>query len=341
MGLAPQATSIEPPRNLSSTSPPPSLDKTYGALFIGMCFGLMLYGLTVHQCYRYARMYRKDALWVKCLVSGILALDTLHTLSCVAAVYYHLVSNFSNPASLVARNWVRHSSPPFLVPITNHGISFYAFRLYRLGSHYVYLVLVAVAVRSSSCMHQLLRTNVTRFRISLRDFQHYSVRSFSPSVVNVDLLTTTTGQWLICGLSGSSVFVDTCLMGTLITALLKSKTGLKRSDSLIEILVLYSINAGLLTSIFALLTFIFALALPGNLIYIAFSIIGVKLYANSVLAVLNSRQSLSNRMLQGFELSTIETNQFPPALDIEAGPLGTWKVHEVRSLFPALPSGGT
>ncbi|KAI0656145.1 hypothetical protein C8Q70DRAFT_395455 [Cubamyces menziesii] len=45
-----------------------------------------------------------------------------------------------------------------------------------------------------------------------------------------------------------------------------------------------------------MLAFIFAIVLPGNLIYAGFSIIGTKLYANSVLAVLNSRNSIINRV---------------------------------------------
>ncbi|KAH9895559.1 hypothetical protein C8Q73DRAFT_611340, partial [Cubamyces lactineus] len=46
----------------------PALDNTYGALLLGTSFGLMLYGLTIHQTFRYTRLYPKDKLWLKILV---------------------------------------------------------------------------------------------------------------------------------------------------------------------------------------------------------------------------------------------------------------------------------
>ncbi len=74
----------------------PSLDDSFGALFIGMCFCILcvfpsvhvlpfsadgavlrnyrLYGLTLHQTYRYFRLYPQDLKWLKymvCLASGI------------------------------------------------------------------------------------------------------------------------------------------------------------------------------------------------------------------------------------------------------------------------------
>ncbi|KAI9060717.1 hypothetical protein FKP32DRAFT_1678675 [Trametes sanguinea] len=288
----------------------PRLDNTFGALVLGMSFGLMLYGLTVHQCYRYARLYRKDEAWLKCLVLAILVLETFHIALCIVAVYYHLVSNYFNPLSLLVGHW----STRLLTPVTIVTIilcqGFYAFRVCRIGSHYAYLVSVAVAAVCMVCEFGfMLAATVEGFRLSLNDFQHVS--------------------WLISAVTGCAVLCDVCLTGTLVTALVRSRTGSKRTDSLIEVLIIYSINTGLLTSIFGMLTFIFAIILPGNLIYIALTIVGVKLYANSVLAVLNSRQSLSNRMLQGFEMSN--WGQYPARVprDAEAsGPLEAWKVRE-------------
>ncbi|KAI0759573.1 hypothetical protein BD413DRAFT_271539 [Trametes elegans] len=51
----------------------PSLGDTYGALFIGMCFCILLYGLTLHQTYRYFRLYPKDRPLLKILVRKLLA----------------------------------------------------------------------------------------------------------------------------------------------------------------------------------------------------------------------------------------------------------------------------
>ncbi|KAJ3017974.1 hypothetical protein NUW54_g450 [Trametes sanguinea] len=303
-GAGMPCTVTTPPSDPSAATPSPPLPETYGALLVGTSFGLMLYGLTLHQYYRYVRSYRQDALWVKCLALGIVygevmpiygdialtpafrVMETLHVVCCVAAVYYHLVSNYFNPASLSAGHWSTRVSTQVLQlsrveqklkqrTATTFSLirsfsfrprlgvsmllcqSFYTLRLYRLGPDYTSFRLVVVVVIAMVCEFGfVLALTIEGYLLSFDDFQHVI--------------------WLICLLAGFSVFIDICLMGTLVAALMKSKTGYNRMDSLIDVLIIYSINAGVLTSVFALLTFIFAIALPGNLIYVAFSIIGVK-----------------------------------------------------------------
>ncbi|KAI0656142.1 hypothetical protein C8Q70DRAFT_393599 [Cubamyces menziesii] len=320
---------VPPMANSSSAStaadpgqipPLPSLNNTYGALVLGTCFGLMLYGLTVHQTYRYGRLYPRDVPWLKGLVAGILTLETLHTTLCIIAVYYHLVLNYFNPASLLEGHW----STRLLTPTTGLTIilcqSFYVFRVYQVGSHFVYKSLVSAAIVCMFCSFDLpgfmIAATIEGFRLSLNDFQHVS--------------------WLVSAIFGCAVLADICLTGTLVVVLLRARTGFRRTDSLIEVLIIYSINTGLLTSIFGLLCFIFAIILPGNLIYIGISVVGVKLYANSVLAVLNSRRSLSDRMVRGFEMGSFEPSSRSRGLDGgERGPRGenpleTWKVRGGR-----------
>ncbi|KAI8970729.1 hypothetical protein BD414DRAFT_540745 [Trametes punicea] len=70
-----------------------------------------------------------------------------------------------------------------------------------------------------------------------------------------------------------------------------------RTDTVLDTLILYTINTGLLTSVCSVLAFIFVIILPGNLIYAGISVAGTKLYAISVLAVLNSRRYISDRFM--------------------------------------------
>ncbi|KAI0788096.1 hypothetical protein C8Q74DRAFT_1195914 [Fomes fomentarius] len=50
----------------------PSLDNTFGAVLLGTCAGLVLFGLTVHQSYRYFRMYPQDSSVLKIMVRKLL-----------------------------------------------------------------------------------------------------------------------------------------------------------------------------------------------------------------------------------------------------------------------------
>ncbi|KAI0351874.1 hypothetical protein OH77DRAFT_837221 [Trametes cingulata] len=94
---------------LDASSPPPSLDSTFGAFMLGTCFGAMFFGLTLHQTYRYFFTSKKsDTAFVKSLVISLVLLDTLHTASCIHASYYHLVRNYFNPSSLGSATSVPH-----------------------------------------------------------------------------------------------------------------------------------------------------------------------------------------------------------------------------------------
>ncbi|KDR71986.1 hypothetical protein GALMADRAFT_143338 [Galerina marginata CBS 339.88] len=71
------------------------------------------------------------------------------------------------------------------------------------------------------------------------------------------------------------------------------RSGIKGTDTLINKLMAYAINNGILTSFFDIIVVTFVTVEPNNLIFLAiYQIIG-NLYTNSMIATLNSRRSLS------------------------------------------------
>ncbi|KAL1942061.1 hypothetical protein VTO73DRAFT_6591 [Trametes versicolor] len=232
----------------------PALDNSYGAMLLGTFLGIMLYGLTIHQTYRYFRLYPRDPRPLKLFVLLIVTLETLHTVIWMIACYHFLITDYFKPSAITAGQWTDK------VNVILTSVS----------------MLATFGFGISGC--------VKAFELSLVDFPRFS--------------------WLISGAYGCALATDTLLTGALIHVLLHSRTGFKSTDSLIDTLILYSINTGLLTGITGLLTFVFALILPGNYIYAGLSIVNLKLYANSVLAILNSRRSLASSasMVDDFEL---------------------------------------
>ncbi|KAJ3005105.1 hypothetical protein NUW54_g4494 [Trametes sanguinea] len=83
----------------------PSLNNSLGAFIIGTYISLMLYGLTLHQSYRYFRLFPKDLLLMRIIVVATLILETVHTALCMHTCYYYLVVNYSNPAALLEGVW--------------------------------------------------------------------------------------------------------------------------------------------------------------------------------------------------------------------------------------------
>ncbi|RDX44033.1 hypothetical protein OH76DRAFT_1487458 [Lentinus brumalis] len=279
----------------------PALDNTYGALLIGTAVGLVIYGMTVLQTYEYFRLYPNDRPVIVWMVIVILALETFHTIQTVEACYWHLVSDYWSPVSLLQGHW----STRLMVPTTGLMVlvcqSFYARRVWYVGPQCRYIVGV-VACIMFVILGFVIATTVESFRLSLHDFQHFS--------------------WLASVIVGLAAAGDAILTVTLITLLLRRRTGFIQTDSTIDIIIVYTVNTGLLSLVFAICTFIFAIVLPGNLIYIGFSIVNVKLYANCVLAVLNSRRALSTRILEGgLEITTRSGHPARPHTEAE-----TWDV---------------
>ncbi|KAJ8482905.1 hypothetical protein ONZ51_g5036 [Trametes cubensis] len=291
----------------STASPPPAagaalpaLDNTFGAMFLGTVFGQMLYGLTVYQTYKYFRLYAKDTLFHKVLVATILLLETFHSILCIHVCYYYVITNYFNPAALLKDIW----SLRLLTVVTGAAIiisqSFYARRVYLIGRGFRFVVVLAIILMLGEAAFTLAATVESFILPTLFDFRKFS--------------------WMVSATYGLALGCDVVLTGTLIFVLLHSRTGFKTTDNIIEVLILYMVNTGLLTGIISIIAFVFALTLSGNLIYVGFGIVGAKLYANSLLAVLNSRKSLNNKVMEGFEVGTHALPQYSRSLS--SGPRG-------------------
>ncbi|KAL1940988.1 hypothetical protein VTO73DRAFT_7624 [Trametes versicolor] len=111
-----------------------------------------------------------------------------------------------------------------------------------------------------------LASAVTGFRLDLSDL---GIHGVSPNPATI----------------GCIMLADNCLTGTLAVLMLRDRPSLKRADLFIGHLLGYYVNTGVLVSALGLLAFVFAMAHPGNFIYIGISLIAVKLYANTVLGV--------------------------------------------------------
>ncbi|KAL5521485.1 hypothetical protein ACEPAF_2233 [Sanghuangporus sanghuang] len=97
---------------------------------------------------------------------------------------------------------------------------------------------------------------------------------------------------IVIALNAVIAFTDTFLASVLIWLLWKSRCGNRRTDSIINRLVLYTIGSGLVTSLWMILALVGVGAAPNSLIYALADLVLPKLYFNCVLASLNARLSL-------------------------------------------------
>ncbi|KAF8868944.1 hypothetical protein BD779DRAFT_1590374 [Infundibulicybe gibba] len=82
------------------------------------------------------------------------------------------------------------------------------------------------------------------------------------------------------------------IAATLCTLLHRSRTGFRRSDTMINKLILFAVNTGFLTSLCAVASLILIIVAGDTFLYIAFFFCIGRLYSNTLLATLNVRKMI-------------------------------------------------
>ncbi|RPD70445.1 hypothetical protein L226DRAFT_616161 [Lentinus tigrinus ALCF2SS1-7] len=265
----------------------PNLDSTYGAFLVGAFAGLVSYGVLIHQVYRYVSICRSDKAINKAFVLSILVMDTIDTTAVVHACYTYLVSNYLRPTMLLRTIWSVKILPILAGTTIVICQSFFARRVYLLSKKHRLLVALSVSLMLVMFGFAVVGTVVTF------EFQTYAeAQRF---------------VWIDSGACVAAIASDSLTAGVLIFSLARQRTAYKKTKNVLNTLILYTINTGLLTGIVNTLALVFALALSGNMIWIAVQFFSIKMYTNSVLAVLNSRQSLGGA----------SENTVPQAQDLE------------------------
>ncbi|KAL1949768.1 hypothetical protein VTO73DRAFT_8649 [Trametes versicolor] len=296
----------------------PALDNTFGAVLIGTCIGLIFYGLTAHQTYRYFRLYPNDVSVLKVLVTVLMcvglrswhafvapltqspcrSLETFHTTLCIHMwySYYYLTTNYFNPVSLLSGVWSLRLIPVVTGTVIFVCHSFYARRVYLIGGLYRPLVAIVILLMFGELSFVVASTTEAFLQPSFASWEHFT--------------------WLISAGFGCAVGADVVLTSALTFVLHRSRTGFKSTDSMIDVLIVYTINTATLPAyytpltwllalrLFSVLSLVFAVVFPNNLIYVALNMVSTRSYANSVLAVLNSRRSLVERRFAELEAGT-------------------------------------
>jgi len=94
---------------------------------------------------------------------------------------------------------------------------------------------------------------------------------------------------------GSTMATDILLSMALSVLLHRGRSGIPRTDRMINTLILYTVNNGLLTSVCALLDVVVHATLPTTFAFLSFYFLLSKLYTNTFLATLNARRSLAGK----------------------------------------------
>ncbi|EPQ56832.1 hypothetical protein GLOTRDRAFT_92054 [Gloeophyllum trabeum ATCC 11539] len=210
-----------------STPAPPALDNSLGAILIGVICASALYGLSCLQTFQYLRAYRDDRFYLKALVLILWCLDTLHSAFTCHALYYYAVTMYGNYLALATANW--------WVPVALNVCIGSLVQMY-MG----WRVFIRLFVPGPVCLFCFQPLVLLCKAMTVIGFR---VKEFANLKYYKGIITTSLA---------STAVVDLVIAASLCYFLSKKRTGFSKTDDLINTLIIYSVNSGVLTSVFKL-----------------------------------------------------------------------------------------
>ncbi|KAL1952236.1 hypothetical protein VTO73DRAFT_1385 [Trametes versicolor] len=197
-----------------------------GAWLVGTFLSTLIAGMTLQQMFRYFRLYPSDPTYLKAWVVVAVLLQLVTTALSMHVVYYYLVTHYLDPTVFTKKDVWTSSMIPIFGPITNLvAEAYFARRVYLIGRLYRYVALSAMIMILASCGFY--------FAVAAQSFALSSVIS-----------SANTGGWLPTVSSALLFASDFQLTVVLVYYLYRSRTGLRRTNSMLDILIAYAMSTG-------------------------------------------------------------------------------------------------
>ncbi|KAJ3916208.1 hypothetical protein F5877DRAFT_81108 [Lentinula edodes] len=272
------------------------IDETFGAAYIGIVVAALLLGISVIQGFYYFT-HQKDGWILRGLVAGVLVFDFVHQVLITHTGYAYLITFWQQPAKLRIVIW------SLLAEVLFNGLTgfcvqcFLTYRIWKLSGTKVWLTVVVISLVFAEFGEKLI-AGLSRisYLLSLACVIAFAVIAFLRG------LSVTVNALAVVG--------DLFIAGILTLLLQRSKTGFRKSDTMINKLTIFAVNTGALTSLCAVASLISIIAAPNTFIYISFFFSMGRLYTNSLLATLNARKMIRDAA-EGINTTTGDNISLP------------------------------
>ncbi|KAJ6516242.1 hypothetical protein C8R45DRAFT_1142012 [Mycena sanguinolenta] len=281
-----------------------SIDNTMGSALLGCIFAAGLYGVSCVQTWYYFNRYGSTDHWyIKALVGLVFVCDSVHQALISHTVYWYVITNYSRPEALSNLVWSILVSVSAVdrffvdtraqLEVLFNGLiglvvqSFLTMRVWRLSNRNKCLTAITV-YRSYSAV---IDNDIAKASLVLAEFGcsvAFTIQSMQ--LHTWEELAQLKGLSMSVNVLGAAA--DFLIALILVFYLRRSRTGFKKSDTMITKLIMFTVSTGLLTSICALASLVSILVWGQTLIYVAFYFSLGRLYFNSVLATLNARKDI-------------------------------------------------
>ncbi|TDL18471.1 hypothetical protein BD410DRAFT_793171 [Rickenella mellea] len=267
---------------------PSVMDLNLGALEIGTLISSVLFGVTTVQVYMYWNRRFNDRVAIQGLVATVWTCEAVHTAFLWIYLYHLTVTFYGVPAKLAESHWTLNMSGFFDGFIGAVVQSYFAYRVLIVSGKW--------PISLISWTGSLLQCTGT-FAVTALGF-----------LTTLEQFAEKYG-WLVKGVLVLDVIVDIINTTALCYYLSKGRTGFHSTDRMIDTIILWTVETGLLTTIAALTMLIFDISLGTTAMWIGVSLFYAKLYSNSLLAALNGRDILRGKGVSTFDTTSAGTRR--------------------------------
>ncbi|KAH9176092.1 hypothetical protein EDB89DRAFT_200189 [Lactarius sanguifluus] len=250
------------------------MHNTLGALFIGIVLSSILYGVTWLQVYSYYSGHCSRDRWpLKCFVAFLMLVDSANLVIVVSTTYQSGVTNFGDYLSDASKPpaWCQLATTLSAIVLDVSVQHFYAYRIYHLGGGSPFLP-AAISVVSLASLG-----------VGVVCCAKIPEHIHDPIVYIQGLFIASLSCKVLC---------DVFITSGMVYYLLSNRTQFRRTNNVLNLLAIYSINCGTLHLAFVISSLALVAKYRDTLINTPSLFIMFRLSLCAFMAILNSRDNL-------------------------------------------------
>ncbi|KAJ7306816.1 hypothetical protein DFH08DRAFT_514988 [Mycena albidolilacea] len=292
---------------------------TIGAFLIGVLVSYVLFGVVTAQTYIYYGRFPDDSPKIKALVAFVWVCEIIHGLCIGHGLYVYTICDYWHPDRIFGGPSLPSIDTAFFFGglISACVQAFFGFRIYAFSRKLYIPILIWIMA----------------FLRLLAGFGNLisALRMASLVELHKQRLWLSEFAWSI------SAVTDLTIAATLVFYLHQQRKEVNKSSrtaALVDKLILWTIETGALTSLTSIVALTCFTTMRHNLVFLAFFALEARMFTNSLLASLNSRETLremnEREISSKFSLPAMSTT---PAVSVFFMS-STTRVSEVNSRFP-------
>ncbi|KAI0639070.1 hypothetical protein C8Q77DRAFT_29497 [Trametes polyzona] len=235
-----------------------------GAFVVGTFMSTLVAGMILQHTLRYFRLFPDDPVYIKIWVVTVVTVQMFSCALYMYSCYDELVTNYANPSIFLQKAYWPATVIPIMAPV-NYILAeaFFVRRVYTLGRFYRVIALFSMALITAS-LGFFIRIPISTIKDSSTTEVQNTAGGWEPTVGSALLLAG-----------------DLQLTAVLIYFLRENRSGIKRTNSMIDTLIVYAISSGSLICALNVVTLVLSLVFAHNSILAASSMVLETAYTSS------------------------------------------------------------